>query len=422
MLDSIGIEDEDAQVHGITSIVSADWDDGTTGLIPLHNFSSTRNVQHSNTRRQIVEPEILFEIGRYLAFAAPLKVVHLHFVYCLQSEGLDEIAKWLSFMSNRIHGRVSFHSHPIGKCLASSNDALLDTYIGSEETYSMVYLSNYSVISYLFFPESYVDGQNSLLSHGIPAEAIHMLDERFWGYERDRRLFDGKRGSMLTSITKGLPIGKSLVVEKNNSEDSSSSSSTGLDSKFTSNNSLLQKDTSRNQYSESRGVEVLHSPGGGVILNSRSFLPSDTIDRFENSRLIAPRATLRGDDDCTKKRKRAGPVTLPSVLYFDDDADHLSPYQCLLRQQIEIFEACSDDVQYNASRMNRVIVLSQVGLRCRHCAGSPEWERANGAVYYPGTCCRFFMLIFPFLRHLHVSSICKMIVDTSLPILSLTWS
>ena len=35
--------------------------------------------------------------------------------------------------------------------------------------------------------------------------------------------------------------------------------------------------------------------------------------------------------------------------------------------------------------MSRSIVLGQVGLRCRHCARSPEWERASGAVYYPGS-------------------------------------
>jgi len=83
-------------------------------------------------------------------------------------------------------------------------------------------------------------------------------------------------------------------------------------------------------------------------------------------------------------RNNDGVFSLPSTLYLEDDNEHLSPYQCLLRQQIEAFEAGVDDVQYNASRMNRGIVLHQVGLRCRHCASSREWERANGAVYYPG--------------------------------------
>jgi hypothetical protein len=80
-----------------------------------------------------------------------------------------------------------------------------------------------------------------------------------------------------------------------------------------------------------------------------------------------------------------GPPKLPTVLFLDSDVGSLSDYQCFLRQQIEVFEASSDDVQYNASRMNRSIVLGQVGLRCRHCALCSEWERASGAVYYPGS-------------------------------------
>ena len=78
------------------------------------------------------------------------------------------------------------------------------------------------------------------------------------------------------------------------------------------------------------------------------------------------------------------PLNLPAVLYQDYDANWLSDYQCFLRKQIEAFEASGDDVQYNASRMNRSIVLGQVGLRCIHCKAQPEWDRASGAVYYPG--------------------------------------
>jgi hypothetical protein len=78
------------------------------------------------------------------------------------------------------------------------------------------------------------------------------------------------------------------------------------------------------------------------------------------------------------------PTSLPALLYLEADANILSNYQCFLRKQIEIFESSNDDVQFNASRMNRSIVLGQVGLRCRHCANTPEWERSSGAVYYPG--------------------------------------
>jgi hypothetical protein len=97
---------------------------------------------------------------------------------------------------------------------------------------------------------------------------------------------------------------------------------------------------------------------------------------------------LAGVGAATSSSRREAPSRLPSrlptVLFLESDIGSLSDYQCFLRQQIEVFDASSDDVQYNASRMNRSIVLGQVGLRCRHCATSPEWERASGAVYYPG--------------------------------------
>ena len=73
----------------------------------------------------------------------------------------------------------------------------------------------------------------------------------------------------------------------------------------------------------------------------------------------------------------------PVVLYMECDADSLSPYQCLMRKQIELFEATTTDVETNAQGRNRPIVLGQVGIRCRHCHMLPPKHRARGAVYYP---------------------------------------
>eukprot|EP00934_Nitzschia_sp_Nitz4_P006093 Nitzschia sp. Nitz4//scaffold7_size249615//75228//76400//NITZ4_001159-RA/size249615-processed-gene-0.342-mRNA-1//-1//CDS//3329558388//6083//frame0 len=72
----------------------------------------------------------------------------------------------------------------------------------------------------------------------------------------------------------------------------------------------------------------------------------------------------------------------PLVLYSEHDDDNLSQYQCLLRKQIEIFEAGEEDVKWNAQGRNKSIVLKQVGLRCRYCAELPTWSRSRGAVYY----------------------------------------
>ena len=74
----------------------------------------------------------------------------------------------------------------------------------------------------------------------------------------------------------------------------------------------------------------------------------------------------------------------PVTLYMPCDDESLSPYQCLVRQQIELFEANQQDVDSNAKGRNKPIVLGQVGVRCRHCAYLPPKARARGAMYYPG--------------------------------------
>jgi hypothetical protein len=71
----------------------------------------------------------------------------------------------------------------------------------------------------------------------------------------------------------------------------------------------------------------------------------------------------------------------PILLYIAKDDVSLSEYQCLVRNQIEVFEATQQDVKTGAQGRNRPIVLGQVGLRCRHCAILPR--RKRGAVYYP---------------------------------------
>jgi hypothetical protein len=76
---------------------------------------------------------------------------------------------------------------------------------------------------------------------------------------------------------------------------------------------------------------------------------------------------------------------LPVLLYAKSDDVTLSPYQCLVRQQMELFEASEDDVQFNISKMSKAIAVGQVGLRCRHCAVLPPFARPKAAVYYPRT-------------------------------------
>ena len=72
----------------------------------------------------------------------------------------------------------------------------------------------------------------------------------------------------------------------------------------------------------------------------------------------------------------------PICLSIPTDAGTLSPYQCFLRQQIECFEATSDDVNAKAQGRNTPIVIGQIGIRCVHCAKMPFHERISGSSFY----------------------------------------
>lgn len=70
-------------------------------------------------------------------------------------------------------------------------------------------------------------------------------------------------------------------------------------------------------------------------------------------------------------------------LFLSCDDESLSEYQCLLRKQIEMFEATGKDISSNAKGRNKPIVLGQVGVRCVHCRDIPPRSRIRGATYYP---------------------------------------
>jgi hypothetical protein len=82
----------------------------------------------------------------------------------------------------------------------------------------------------------------------------------------------------------------------------------------------------------------------------------------------------------------------PVCLYMTCDDQNLSGYQCLARQQIEVFQAGPEDVHANAQGRNRPIKLGQVGIRCRHCSIAPPKQRKAGAVYFPSKASIFSIL------------------------------
>ncbi len=80
------------------------------------------------------------------------------------------------------------------------------------------------------------------------------------------------------------------------------------------------------------------------------------------------------------------PVSLPVLLgHLDVHYTDLSEHQRFARQQIELFEASSDDVATHRRGRNKPIELGQVGIRCKHCNRVPMEERQKGSLYFPST-------------------------------------
>ena len=95
----------------------------------------------------------------------------------------------------------------------------------------------------------------------------------------------------------------------------------------------------------------------------------------------------------TKKMRASKKLDIPYTDYnpgdvrdlsLPSDKGNLSPYQCLLRQQILLFAVQDSDIQCSAQGRNKPIKLGQVGVLCRHCANIPPGLRPCGAVYFPG--------------------------------------
>jgi hypothetical protein len=86
-------------------------------------------------------------------------------------------------------------------------------------------------------------------------------------------------------------------------------------------------------------------------------------------------------DHSSRRRTRAARRGR-AVLMFrgaDDDASHVSGYQCLLRRQIEYFEADGADLLAKAQGRCLPIHLGQVGIRCVHCAARSSSSCTSGA-------------------------------------------
>jgi hypothetical protein len=73
----------------------------------------------------------------------------------------------------------------------------------------------------------------------------------------------------------------------------------------------------------------------------------------------------------------------PVVLFMECDEDSLSEYQCLIRKQIELFEADKEEAASSVQGRNKQVVEGQVGIRCRHCTVAAPRQRQKGCMYFP---------------------------------------
>jgi hypothetical protein len=84
------------------------------------------------------------------------------------------------------------------------------------------------------------------------------------------------------------------------------------------------------------------------------------------------------------------PMAASSLLAHPDDAVILSAYQVVLRQNIEVFEATSEEVITHVRGRNTPVYIHQVGIRCIHCKHVPLARRQKGAVYFPSSTLRIY--------------------------------
>jgi hypothetical protein len=110
-----------------------------------------------------------------------------------------------------------------------------------------------------------------------------------------------------------------------------------------------------------------------------SFIPQEMFARVPPAALGSEFDTRAGHSAslATASPHRVIPVSVAS------DRVTLSDYQCLIREQIFLFEANQEDVASNAQGRNKPIRLRQVGIICRHCTHLTPGRRARGAVYFP---------------------------------------
>ena len=125
------------------------------------------------------------------------------------------------------------------------------------------------------------------------------------------------------------------------------------------------------------------SSGTQTSLPSSTPHASATINGMDDSK-----SAINGMDDSKSARKRKrtqaqAPSARVLELALPTDEKFLSPYQLLLRQQLELFSSDLRDCLTSQQGRRRRVQVHQVGLRCRHCAHLTLHDRGRASCYYP---------------------------------------
>jgi hypothetical protein len=126
-----------------------------------------------------------------------------------------------------------------------------------------------------------------------------------------------------------------------------------------------------------------HIPIQSGVPGKRMFMPQ--FPPMAPPTMMGPffRAGQVGRQRFVPPQPHMAPRTNGISLALSCDDEQLSEYQIYVRKQLEIFEALQEDVDSNTQGRKKQVLLGQVGIRCRHCAGFPLRQRGRGAVYYP---------------------------------------
>jgi hypothetical protein len=137
--------------------------------------------------------------------------------------------------------------------------------------------------------------------------------------------------------------------------------------------------------SNQNALMQLQTGGIAPVAQDQSFFNfSQPQQSYGQTVLPGPNASLSPQPAAVSTTEPSIPSTGRTLsLFLSVDEDNLSTYQCLVRKQIELFEATQGELEANAQGRNKPILQGQVGIRCRHCGVLPAKTRKKGAVYFP---------------------------------------